>query len=432
MTILREQKMTFRQNSTVRRLASVAVFLTLPACGAPDEGTEEQPLLTVSTRLASQTDHYEIERRYTGVLKARREAELGAEVDARIEAILVAEGETVIADQPLARLDTSRRLARKTELEATGAELQATLDEMLNGTRDEVLDAARARVTMLAAERDLAELQRDRRAELEASESGSQAELDEAETRLQTVTAQLAEARAQLLEFENGVRAEVIAAQRARVRANEAAVAAQQLEIDKSTLLAPFPGRVAARLMDEGRVVMAGTPILRLSESGCLEAWVGVPPDVAQAIESGTAPDFRVGEESLRTSSIRVLPELDADTRTVTVIAELEPEQSQTLRAGQIVRLAWTRRVESEGFWLPHTALTESARGLWSIRLCRPIESSAGRHGSVERGQVEVLYTEGDRAFVRGTLVDGDRVIDSGLHRIADDQTVQWIEQGEL
>jgi len=35
------------------------------------------------------------------------------------------------------------------------------------------------------------------------------------------------------------------------------------------------------------------------------------------------------------------------------------------------------------------------------------------------REAVEVLHVTGDRAYVRGTLNDGDRVIADGVHRVA-------------
>ena len=36
----------------------------------------------------------------------------------------------------------------------------------------------------------------------------------------------------------------------------------------------------------------------------------------------------------------------------------------------------------------------------------------------VERRQLEVLHAESDRAFVRGTLRDGETVVAMGLHRL--------------
>ena len=36
----------------------------------------------------------------------------------------------------------------------------------------------------------------------------------------------------------------------------------------------------------------------------------------------------------------------------------------------------------------------------------------------LERRPVQVIHAEADRAFVSGTLVEGDRVVASGVHRL--------------
>lgn len=85
-------------------------------------------------------------------------------------------------------------------------------------------------------------------------------------------------------------------------------------------------------------------------------------------------------------------------------------------------------RQAEAGYWLPSTALIAGDRGLWSVYVLGKRGSTSYR---VARRDVEVLYTEsdpvqgGDRAFVRGLVEAGDRVITSGTHRIVADQLVQ-------
>ena len=66
-------------------------------------------------------------------------------------------------------------------------------------------------------------------------------------------------------------------------------VAAQISEIDidirKSQLKAPFDGRISRRVIDEGAVVAAGTPIVTLLESGRRQVRVGVPPRIAASLK---------------------------------------------------------------------------------------------------------------------------------------------------
>jgi multidrug efflux pump subunit AcrA (membrane-fusion protein) len=96
------------------------------------------------------------------------------------------------------------------------------------------------------------------------------------------------------------------------------------------------------------------------------------------------------------------------------------------------VRLELTERVTEPGFWLPIAALTEGLRGLWTVYALVPANPSAepGEDSVrlVEPRAVEILHTEADRVFARGTLADGDRIVAGGLHRLARGQRVRIAE----
>ena len=47
-----------------------------------------------------------------------------------------------------------------------------------------------------------------------------------------------------------------------------------------------------------------------------------------------------------------------------------------------------------------------------------------------ERRQLELIHTEADRAYVRGTLFDGDLVIVAGVHRIVPGMPVRATRPG--
>jgi multidrug efflux pump subunit AcrA (membrane-fusion protein) len=97
--------------------------------------------------------------------------------------------------------------------------------------------------------------------------------------------------------------------------------------------------------------------------------------------------------------------------------------QPDGVRSGDLARIALERNVASTGMWLPITALAESRRGLWSAYVVVPSESGP----VVERREVEVLHAESDRAFVRGTLRDGETVVATGLHRLVPGQRVSVV-----
>ena len=173
-------------------------------------------------------------------------------------------------------------------------------------------------------------------------------------------------------------------------------------------------------MLDEGAVVLSGAPILRLIEDTNLEARVGVPVDVAAGVHVGEEVEVTIRGGLVRAQVTGLVPEVDANTRTTDVI--LTFEGSVRALPGEAVRLEIAEAVEERGFWVPTTALTPGTRGLWSgYTLARERQGLA----RVERHELEVLHTTGDRSLVRGTLQAGDRLVAEGVHRIVPGQIVR-------
>ncbi|HUS38675.1 MAG TPA: hypothetical protein VMX74_04455, partial [Pirellulales bacterium] len=144
--------------------------------------------------------------------------------------------------------------------------------------------------------------------------------------------------------------------------------------------------------------------------------------EAAEAIVSGATHNLIVNQRSYHADDVKLLPKLDPTTRTQTAVFQLSFATSQELVPGQLVRLELTKTVSQGGFWVPHTALLESQRGLWSVYVVGR-ETAAGLT-TARRQDVEALHTDSDRVLVRGTLRTGDQIITSGVHRIVPGQAI--------
>jgi HlyD family secretion protein len=191
---------------------------------------------------------------WSGTVEARTIA-VGSRVGGRVKSVLVKEGDHVQAAQPLVELEPgdvqAQRLMAKGQLD----EALANLDKMKNGARPEEIEQAKARAqTAVAALEetrigaraeeiagaaarlvsaqvafDKAKLDDDRAHKLFATQSISQAELDDADTALKGAIAQRDSVAQVVDELKNGSRREDIAQAQARAleaRASEKLVAA--------------------------------------------------------------------------------------------------------------------------------------------------------------------------------------------------------------
>ena len=368
-------------------------------------------------------------RHYSGTVAARRSSDLGFERASRVASVRVDEGDRVARGQALASLDVRDLEILRQQVQAQEAEAKARLAELMTGPRQEIIDAARARLEELSHRRQLAELQRDRRQALLARQAISKEEFDVVSSEARTVQAAEQAANRQLDELLAGTRPEQVQMQRAAVDGLSARLRAIDLDIEKSTLRAPFAGLVARRMVDEGTVVSPGLPVLSVVESAAPELRVGVPVEVARGIRVGEKLPVVAGERVFEAEALAVLPELNAATRSATVLLRLPDEASASLLPGQVTRLRMEQALPLSGFWIPLEALTKGSQGLWA---CYALEAAPGSEGGVyrlARRDVEILHTEEDRALVRGTLSDGERIVRGGINRIAPGQLVSVDER---
>lgn len=356
--------------------AGFGVALALLLAAGP--GLADVPALTVATEPAQSQQAYQSRRVFVGRIEALRQSDLGFELGGRLEQVIVDDGDRVDAGAVLAVLDTAR-------LEARRAELMAALQQVR-------ADLGLARATLARTE------------EAAGFNGVSGQELDEARERFNALQA-----------------AERLAKSR---------VATVQVDIDKSTLQAPYAAVVIRRFADEGQVLGAGQPVLGLQEDGPLEIRVGVTGRGLDGLRRGQRREIEVDDRLLMTEVRAILPVRGAGTRTVDVVLGLDDDDSG-LRPGDLVNLALPVEVKQPGFWLPISALTEGVRGLWAVYIAEPLDpgsqaesESAGTH-RLARRTVDVLHEESDRVFVQGLLRDGDQVVVDGTQRIVPGMVVR-------
>ena len=370
---------------------------------------------------------YETLREYTGSIVARRTIQLGFELGGKVEKIFVDEGDSVADGTPLAKLDTRHLERKRRQFVARRAQAKALLDALVTGPRSEEIAAARAQVASHQAQIELLRLQATRQEKLLAQNATSREQFEKHAFGLKVQEARLDEATYRLDELLNGTRPEKIAAQRAVVDELNASIADIDVDLSNSTLRAPFEGTIARRLADVGTVVEMGQSIFRFVEDQALEARIGLPFEATLRLKKGSDQRLSIGGRHFESTVEGLLPEVDPATRTRTAILKLHCSPAKRAVPGQIVRLQLDETVCASGYWLPLTALTRGSRGLWTCFAVEQESNESTERGlfRVERRDVEVLHTDSDRVFVRGTLNPADRVISRGVHRVVSDQLVR-------
>jgi len=197
----------------------------------------------------------------------------------RIKDVLVDEGDLVTPGQVLVHLDT---VTLDAQLAAENANVAAAKERRVG---------AEATITKVKSQIKLARIEADRSRKLVAENAGSQREYDVRRAAVETNTAALAEAEAQL----ETARREVTVA--------EANAATVQTRIDDATLKSPVLGRVLYRLTEPGEVLAAGGKAMTLVNLEDVYMEIFLPAAEAAAVKVGAEArltvDFRPGRSAI-------------------------------------------------------------------------------------------------------------------------------------
>jgi HlyD family secretion protein len=274
------------------------------------------------------------------------EVRVGSRVGGRVAEVMVQEGQTVKAGEPLFRIepyDLNERLAKaQAQAAASRAELArlkegyrldeiaqaqarrdklaATLAKLVAGPRPREIQIAVARLESAKANYDLAVTQQKRMAEMSRAGTASQTEIDRADRELQTTLAaqrvadeelallkegtrkeEIDEARASLNEAEaaldllkKGYRVQEIEQAAAQVQANEAEVATIKKQLDELTVGASVNSVVETIDLRPGDLVAANGPAVALLDLSKMWVRAYVPEGQLSRVKLGQKLAIRV------------------------------------------------------------------------------------------------------------------------------------------
>lgn len=383
----------------------------------PVESLRLEALSTVSTNAL-----------YAGTVEANRSAQLAFERPGRLATVLVREGSVVSKGQVLAQLDTAELEVQRLQAESQLAQAEAVQRELVSGPREELIAGARAQVREAEEQLHLLELQLQRRQDLLRREAISREEMDSFSTQVSAQTARLDATRERLRELQAGTRSEQVDAQRSVVSLARARVQELNLLIERSSLRAPFSGRIARRALDEGAYVNPGTPVLELLEAGHLEIRVGLPPDQLTAAMPGSTQTVVLNGHRFVTRVERMLPQLETTTRVVPILLAVPDDARPMVLPGMLAHLELPRTLQEPGYRVPVSALTRADRGLWACFVILQEQEQRGFR-LLERREVEILHTDGEFVYVRGLVQPGEDIVASGLSRVTDGQRVLVVKE---
>ena len=349
-------------------LCTLALGAALAGCSRPEPPPEPVRAVKLLTVGASEV---QAQRLFAADVRARVESRLGFRVAGKLVQRHVELGQAVRAGQLLAQLDArDYRLA---------------------------VQAAQAQVAAATTQRDLAQADYERFAQLKAQNFISGAELDRRRASLQAAQAQLTQALAQ--------------------------ASSQGNQENYTQLRADADGVVTAIEAEPGQVLEQGQTVLRLAQGGARDAVFAVPEDLVCQLRVGQEVAVRPwggaaeGAAKLRATVRDIAASADPVTRTFTVKAALSGSPLPPLGATLTVYPSAFAPSGVQALRLPTSAL-------WAQGQQTAVWVFDAASSTVRAQVIEVAQVDGNEVLVRAGLQAGAQVVATGVHVLAPGQKV--------
>ena len=367
-------KLTVKTPKSLVSTAQAAIFLIayvvlLATSGCSKPAPAPEPVRAVKV-VAVAASGLEASAEYSGEVRARVESRLGFRVAGKLIKRQAEVGQRVKVGQVLAQIDPQ--------------------DYKL------AADAARAGVTAAATNRDLAAADFKRFEALKDQNFISGAELERRQATLKSAQAQLEQAQVQL-----------------KSQGNQAGYA---------TLVADVAGVITAVEAEQGQVVSAGTPVVRIAQDGPRDVVFNVPEDRVRQWTVGTEVAIKRWADTSQTTGqtmgrIREIgASADPITRTFPIKVSVDAAQAPAIGSTVVVQPP-SSMAGVQAIKLPTSALFQQGRASYVWVLDRASMT-------VKSTPVQIATADGNQAVIAAGLTPGMLVVSAGVHVLSPDQKV--------
>jgi RND family efflux transporter MFP subunit len=350
-----------------RAVAAAAAFVVLAsaACGSKQAPPGAQGFPPAPVKLATaSTSNIEDATEFVATLKSLHSTTIQPQIDGQITQIFVKSGDRVTLGQPLVQIDPRRQQAAVSSQEAGRAATEASV--------------AYARE------------QAQRAGALFAAGAISKQEQEQADTALKTAEANL--------------------------KALQAQVQQQQVQLRYYTIAAPTAGVVGDVPVREGMQVTTSTLLTTVDQNQTLEVYISVPLERAGDLKKGLPVQILSsdGSQQLGTTAVNFIsPHVDDQTQSILVKAEVR-NPDLALRASQFVRARIVWKTTS-GLVIPVTAVLRVNGQFFAF----VAEDANGKLVARQRA-VKLGAIAGDNYAVLDGIKPNERIVVSGVQKLAD------------
>lgn len=330
----------------------------------------------------------------------------------RVKEVLIAAGQTVQANQVIARLDADDLAAREKQVRADLLSAQASLQKLLAGASQ--ADIAAARSNLAQQELSLTNAQATYAQNKNLFESGaiSKQQYDESRDKVDLAELAVEATRQKLADLTAPPREADVAAARAQVARAEANVAEVQQDLQAVTIRSPIAGTVVDLPVVAGQTLGNNGLVATVADLRRMQATVLVNEIDIPQVRVGQETEIRVDALHGRmfrgeVTQVGQMPGDDNNIVTYPVVSVL-PNREGQLRPGMTVDVNIVLGKSEAALVVPVEALVEA--GGRTVVLA-PGAAADGQAGRPETRPVQVGLRNDTLVEIVGGLEEGDKIL---------------------
>lgn len=189
-----------------------------------------------------------------------------------------------------------------------------------------------------------------------------------------------------------------------------------EIDLDRTKVRAPFPGRIVERLAQAGEYSVPGRQIVRLVDTENLEIRAQAPVNLAGVLRDGLSVLLRKDADTYDSSIRALVPVGDTVSRTMEIRVNIPTGASYVV--GTALQIGVPSSAPAEVVSVPRDALVLRSEGTYVFRI--------NSDNTAERFLVRTGAASGARVAILGGIESGDKVVIRGGERLQQGQSVQF------
>jgi HlyD family secretion protein len=458
-----------KQKSFWRVSWLLLVLWAITACGGSPEAAAVEAEATPTVEFGTPVEVADVETgditliyAYNGGLQPKDEVSIVPSLGGKVDTLLVEVGDEVKAGDSIATIEQDVYLAQLKQAEAGLKTAELNLAKMKIGSRPEEIAVAQAAVEVArAALNDVATIDDNERTSSAAALARAQSALRIAQTNydkiawagdvgatreaqaleeatiayedaladytLQTnpsdsqlapLLVQLAQAELNLIRTQDPFRETDFAIAEAGIEQAKAGVELAQIQVDHTTIEAPFDGLIADLFISQGSTVGPQSPLARFVSKE-IEVEIEVEESRINDISEGQNVSLKLTaypDQDFPATVTSISPVADENTRTFTVkVAPLD--EAGVLRSGMFAAVSVLAAERQNTTLIPRDALIQLDDGGVAVYV---VEA-----GQAHQRTVEIGISDGERIEILAGLEPGEVVVVSGQPNLTDGVKVE-------